>query len=291
MAKKVSVSKSKSRAKTKKSPNDKDLIIIDEAQGLIFENEDAMFGYFNPYIEKLEEYYQKNRTAEDFSDEEQAGLNQWLEATLDEPDEVFMDEKTFADLPIFHFLKHIQDGENHFTYIASAYVTLDDQYPTFVIIHFPSRDPKVIKAFKIGDVVFDEKIQKVQVGAVEGDGLSEGDPLAAGLYLSMVKLRSEKDIAEDEFAKFAELREDAIENADEIWRKVDSLGNVLVTFIKEYPDHESGDLSYIVITQEDEGSNVHSLLYSFPTIDKSLADRYRQGENLQAEEVSQESSH
>lgn len=290
MAKKIQ-RKSKARTKVKKANGQKELIVIDEAQGLIFESEEAMFGYFNPYIDALENYYLSVRTAEDFSDNEQAKLSEWLESTLDEPDEVYMDEKTFPDLPIFHFIKYCQDGDLYFTYIASAYVTLDDQYPTFVIIHFPSRDSSVVAAFRNGDVVFDEKIQKVQAGAVDGDGLSEGDPLAAGLYLSMMKLRGEKDIAESEFMQFSDLREEAIENADEIWRKVDSLGNVLVTFIKEYPDHETGDLSYLVVTQEDEGSNVHSLLYSFPTLDKSLADRYRQGENLQAEEVSQESSH
>ncbi|MBO9668798.1 MAG: peptidase, partial [Bdellovibrio sp.] len=67
---------------------------------------------------------------------------------------------------------------------------------------------------------------------------------------------------------------------------------VLVCFIKEFPDHETAkDLTYIAVTQEDEETNVHSLLFSFPTTDSTLADRYRQGENLQAEEVSQESSH
>lgn len=283
--------KSKARSKVKKVQGQKELIVIDEAQGLIFESEEAMYGYFNPYIEALETFYLSVRTPEDFSDEEQAKLTDWLESTLDEPDEVYMDEKTFSDLPIFHFIKHCQDGDLYFTYIASAYVTLDDQYPTFVLIHFPSRDSSVVNAFRKGDVVFDEKIQKVQAGAIDGDGLSEGDPLAAGLYLSMMKLRGEKDIPEADFMQFSALREEAIEHADEIWRKVDSLGNVLVTFIKEYPDHDRGDLSYLVVTQEDEGSNVHSLLYSFPTTDKSLADRYRQGENLQAEEVSQESSH
>lgn len=290
MAKKTLASKSKSRAK-KKPSSEKELIVIDEAQGLIFEDEQAMFGYFAPYIESIEQYYNSVRTSDDFSDEEQIALGEWLEPTLDEPDEVYMDEKTFPDLPIFHFIKNIEDGEQSFKYVASAYVTLDDQYPTFVFTHFPSRDSKVYGSFRKGDLVFDEKIQKVQAGAVEGDGLSEGDPLAAGLYLSMMKVRSDKDIPEADFGEFSDLREEVIENADEIWRKVDSLGNVLVTFIKEYPDHEKGDVTYIVITQEDEASNVHSLLYSFPTTDKSLADRYRQGENLQAEEISQESSH
>ena len=108
----------------------------------------------------------------------------------------------------------------------------------------------------------------------------------------MARLRGEKDIPQDKFQEFADLREDTIENADEIWRKNDLDGNVLVSFIKEYPDHETiTDLTYIAITQEDEESNTHSLLFSFPTNDRTLVDRYRQGENLQAEEVSQESAH
>ncbi|MGZ3795811.1 MAG: PBECR2 nuclease fold domain-containing protein, partial [Pseudobdellovibrionaceae bacterium] len=112
-----------------------------------------------------------------------------------------------------------------------------------------------------------------------------------GLYIAMMKVRGEKDIPQELFQDFADLREETIESADEIWRKNDLEGNVLVTFIKEYPDHETKDLIYIVVTQEDATTNVHSLLFSFPTTDSTLADRYRQGENLQAEEVTQESSH
>ncbi|NQZ19758.1 MAG: peptidase, partial [Bdellovibrionales bacterium] len=39
------------------------------------------------------------------------------------------------------------------------------------------------------------------------------------------------------------------------------------------------------------GTNSHALLFSFPTSDETLVDRYRHGENLQADEVIQESSH
>ena len=85
------------------------------------------------------------------------------------------------------------------------------------------------------------------------------------------------------------MRFDALEDADEIWRSSDSLGNVLVSFIKEFGDEE--EFSYIVVTVEDAPSGSHALLFSFPTRDRGLVDRYRHGENLQAEEVVQESSH
>jgi hypothetical protein len=167
----------------------------------------------------------------------------------------------------------------------------DENAPTFVFIHFPTRDEKLLEKFISGELIFDITYESVQDGAIEGDALKEGDPLSMGLYIAMLKLRSEKDVPEKEFHNFAHLREETIESPDEIWRKHDLLGNTLVAFIKEFPDEEVSDLTYIVVTQEETDNHVHSLLFSFPTADSGLLDRYRQGENLQAEEVIQESSH
>lgn len=290
MAKVKSKTKSKSRGK-KKSTNEKEYIIIDEAQGLIFENEADLFGYFEDNINGLEDEYQSVRSEEDFSDEEQLTLESYLESTLDEPDEIWQDNQTFEDLVIHHFIRSFEVGDQVFHYIAVAYVTDDDTYPSFVFIHFPTKDLRVLQNYQRGELIYDKKYEYVQAGAIDGDALGEGDPLSMGLYIAMMKVRGEKDIPQEKFKEFEELREDTIESADEIWKKNDLDGNVLVTFIKEYPDHEVADLTYVVVTQEDSNSSVHSLLFSFPTNDSTLVDRYRQGENLQAEEVVQESSH
>jgi len=275
-----------------KSSGEKEYIVIDELKGLIFENEADLFGYFQENIKALEEEYQSVRSPEDFSDEEQLNLQDYLESALDEPDEIWQDTQTFKDLTIHHFVRSFEVGDQVFHYVAVAYVTEDESYPSFVFIHFPTKDLRVLQNYQRGELVYDKKYEYIQDGAIDGDALGEGDPLSMGLYIAMMKVRGEKDITQDKFRDFADLREDTIENADEIWRKNDLEGNVLVTFIKEYPDHETiQDLTYIVITQEDDTSNVHSLLFSFPTNDNTLVDRYRQGENLQAEEVVQESSH
>jgi hypothetical protein len=132
----------------------------------------------------------------------------------------------------------------------------------------------------------------VEFATIEGDGLSEGDPIAMGLFLSMLKIRSEKDVAHDKFRALGEeLRNDTIQSPDEIWKRQDYYGNMIVSFIKDFPDHEVKGLYYIAVAQEEEAGGVHSLLFSFPTNDEGLVDRYRQGENLQSDEVSQESSH
>lgn len=287
------MAKTKSRAQKKTtSSSEKEYIIVDEAAGLIFESEKELFGYFQGAINKLEEEYQSLRAPEDFTDEEQIAREHFLEATLDEPDEVWLDDKTMEDFAIYHFIKSFEEGAESFKYVAVAYVSSEDEYPTFVFIHFPTKDSRVWQNYQRGELVYDKTYEEVSGGSIEGDALGEGDPLAMGLYMAMLKVRGDKDIPQDKFQDFAALREETIESADEIWRKNDLDGNVLVSFIKEFPDHETTkDLVYIAVTQEDESSNVHSLLFSFPTTDPTLVDRYRQGENLQAEEVSQESAH
>lgn len=277
--------KSKTRAKKKSAADDK-LIVIDEKAGLIFESEQELSDYFADAIDALEAEYQSLHAAEDFSDEEQVRLEGHLEEALDEPDEIWMDDNG-GEIALHYYIKDL----GGYFYIAAAYVSTEDESPTFVLTHFPTRDANLLQHFQRGEMVYSKLFEQAEPGAIEGDALIEGDPLALGLYVAMLKLRGDKDVPMGDFQKYADLREDTIESADEIWRKTDLNGNVLVIFIKEYPEHETKELAYIAVTQEDPQTNVHSLLFSFPTTDSVLVDRYRQGENLQTEEVSQESSH
>jgi len=282
---------SKSRATKKKTAKDESLIIIDEKQGLIFESEKALHLYFQPYIQSLEDEYISHRAKDDFSDRAQIKLEKHLEETLDLPDQIWKDDKTFPDLPLHIFMKEIHTKSQDFTYIAICYVTVEDQIPTFVLTHFPSKNADLMKTYRRGELIYDKMYEKVVEGALEGDSLLEGDPLAMGLYLSMLKVRSDQDIPQTDFKNFYDLREPTIEDADEIWRKSDLEGHVMVIFIKEFPDHEIPDLTYVTVTIEDESNGVHTLLFSFPTTDPTLVDRYRMGENLQADEIVQENSH
>lgn len=282
------MAKSKSRGKKRKSDDSKEreLIVIDEAAGLIFENDQALEAYFEAPIQILEDEYLALRGESDFSDDEQIALEGALEETLDDPDEVWRDEKIWQDGALHFFMRSFED----FTYMAVAYVSGEEE-PTFVLFHFPTRDAELVRNYQRGDLVYSRVFEQVLPGAIEGDALIDGDELAMGLYVSMLKLRADKDVSQDDFQQFGDLREDTIEEPDEIWRKNDLHGNTLVCFIKEFPDHEGGEVTYIAVTLEDSETQVHSLLFSFPTKDSALVDRYRQGENLQAEEVVQENSH
>lgn len=266
-------------------------IVIDKEVGLVFKTEKQLFEYFEEKVAQIEEEYYKLRRESDLSEAEISSYEKHLEATLDDPDQVWRDQEVFKGQPtVFHYLKRIPDVTPKTYYIATAYIDTDEN-PTFIFFHFATQDMELVNQYVTGELAFDKDYEAVGPGSIEGDGLTEGDPLAIGLYLSMMKIRGDKDIPEADFQKYGELREETIESADEIWRTIDMSGNVLVVFIKEFPEHEKSNLTYVAVTQEDESSRVHALLYSFPSVDTSLVDRFRRGENLQTEEISQESSH
>jgi hypothetical protein len=174
-------------------------------------------------------------------------------------------------------------------HVGIVYLVQDS--PTFVYLHFPTRSEALYGKYRRGEKIYDRFDENTPVGAIEGDALFENDEFARGLYHAMLVVRGESDIREEDFLDYSKHREESIEQPDEIWRTTDSTGNVLVHFIRDLSEDGAEGLFYIVATIEDAASNSHALLFSFPTNDESLVARYRQGENLQAEEVVQEASH
>jgi hypothetical protein len=284
-------SKGSSRIKLKRpKPKSKEKIIIDADLGLVFDSEAQMLEYFEPVIDRLVEQYKQYQDTQEILVESVTNLEELLDICLDDPDEVWMlPEVKDQKHPIFSFIRHHQ--EQGIFHVALAHVDSHDE-PTFIYFQFLTRDPKVVEYYRSGRMVFDQTLNEIEFGMLEGDALSEGDPLAVGLFQAMLKLRGENDIPHEKFQELGlECRDRTIEEADEIWRSQDSSGQILVTFIREFPDHAIKDLFYLVVTLQEPNSGVHALLFSFPTNDESLVERFRHGENLQAEEVAQESSH
>ena len=266
-------------------------IVIDEARGLVFRTEEELYEHFLPQIQALEKEYFNLRADGDIEESEFGRYEELLNHVLDDPDEVWEDATTIHGFKVRSYVGHYlaADSNESVYYVALAYVTGD--IPSFVYLHFPTRDLSLVERFRRGNLCYDRVMKEVEAGAVEGDALSEGDDLAVGLYKAMLTLRSEKDIPEADFKDYEAFREATIEEADEIWRSVDLSGNILVTFIKDFSEEDVAELNYIVVTIEDTPSSSHALLFSFPSTDTNLIDRYRHGENLQAEEVVQEASH
>lgn len=277
------------KLRLRRKKNQPEEIVIDRESGLVFSSEAELYAHFKKFVDAIEAEYQENVGDDDIAEEEVKRLDKQLDLTLEEPAEIWHDEKTFSEFPIFHFIRPLENVEAF--HVAVTYVSADDE-PTFIFFHFVTRDLDLVEKFRRGDLVYDLAFEEVGFGALEGDSLSDGDPFAMGLFISMLKVRADSDVSYAEFQKIGdELREDTIENADEIWRNTDSHGNNVVTFIKEFEEYEVSNLYYLAVTLEDPNTQVHTLIFSFPTNDETLVERYRHGENLQAEDVVQESSH
>jgi hypothetical protein len=271
---------------------DKEKIVIDEKKGLVFKTEDELYQHFIKEITFLEEEFFKLRPKNDLSEEEFEKYEDNLSLLLEDPDEIWRDLETMKGTELTIYIRRFdnkEESEEALYHVAVVYMT--DSIPTFVYLHYPTHSDALVAQYRRGEKTFDRYDQSIPLGALEGDALHEGDEFALGLYQAMLKVRAENDIKEDKFRRYGELREETIENPDEIWRNNDTLGNVLVSFIREVSEENEPDLYYIVVTIEDSPSNSHALLFSFPTSDESLVARYRHGENLQAEEVVQEASH
>lgn len=264
-------------------------ITIDESEGLVFASEDELYEYFLPQTQKLEKEFFMSRKETDIQESEFKGYEDLLDHVLNDPDEVWEDTTRFKNCKLYAYVGHYVVDQENVYYVAVAYRTGD--VPSFIFLHFPSQDLELVDSFRKGKIIYDRILKEVENGAVDGDALSEGDDLAVGLYRAMLKVRSTPDIAEDKFKDYENLRESTIEEADEIWRSTDLNGNVLVSFIKEFAEEVEKDLHYVVVTIEDPASSSHALLFSFPSLDINLLDRYRHGENLHAEEIVQEASH
>lgn len=259
-------------------------IVINESEGLIFDSENDLYAHFANDIVKLEKEFFSLRDEDDIPESKFADYEANLGMTLENPDEIWEDTHSLQDKVVYVYIKKLTEDLYH---VAACYLT--DETPSFVYLHFPTNNAGLVNQYRRGDSVFSPETRDICMGAIEGDALYENDTLAVGLYSAMMMLRNNNDIPETQFLKYENFREVTLEEGDEIWRSADSTGNVLVSFIKEVGEDE--ELYYIAVTLEDAPSGSHALLFSFPTTDKGLVDRYRHGENLQAEEVVQESSH
>jgi phage-Barnase-EndoU-ColicinE5/D-RelE like nuclease2 len=276
-----------------KAARKQDKIIIDEAKGLEFASEDELYKHFYKEISTLEHEFFSNRPKDDIPEKEFDQYEKNLSIMLENPDEVWFDNQTMKGVDFHIFIKKFDSENDEEPLYHVAIVYLADNVPSFVYLHFPSCSEAFVAKYRRVDKTYDRMTDNTPIGAIEGDALNEGDDFARGLYAAMMKVRAESDIKEDRFMQYASYREETIEQPDEIWRSNDSMGNVLVSFIREIPDESGEDpgVHYIVVTVEDMPSSSHALLFSFPTKDENLIGRYRHGENLQAEEVVQEASH
>lgn len=276
------------KAKKTSQNDDTEAFIIDVDKGLSFSSEEEVYHHFAKQIDELRDDLHANRKETDIPLESIGHFSNYFHQTLSQPDEVWEDSQRFEEFGVNTYISRF-DSENHANglfYIAVTYVTQGQ--PTFIFLHFPTSELDLVEHFRRGKLIY-ERIR--DASALEAtDALAEGEELAIGLHKAMLTLRADNDIPEEDFDDYLRFRDDTLELPDEIWKNEDLQGNVLVNFIKEYSTDED-TVYYVVVTVEEAVSESHYLLFSFPTRDVSLVDRYRHGEELSTEQFTREESH
>lgn len=270
-----------------KQVEESEAIIIDEEKDHIFCSEEHLYEHFSVQIKKMEAEFETNRSAKDIAQADFGKFEGCLEELLESPDEIWEDPDTLEDMTVYNYIGQFLIEEQSVYYVAAVHLT--GEMPTFVFLHFPTNDPKLVENFRRGRLVFDKTQAEIEIEGAEEDALSDGDEMAQGLFKAMLQVRTAKDFPESEFGGFLNCRQETIEEADEMWRSTDLQGNTIVTFIKEFSNEE--DFYYVVLTIQDVVSGSHFVLFSFPTRDESLVERYRQGQSLDTQAPNKQASH
>jgi hypothetical protein len=264
-------------------------IVIDEEKDLLFCSEDCLYQHFAVPIENLEKEYLALKSDKDISREDFQKYEELLGNLLEGPDEIWEDTETLPNINLHIYIGEFQVEEQTVYYVAVLRET--DDNPSFVFLHFPTLELKLLEQYRRGKLIYSRSQSEIEVDASDEDALAEGDEMARGHFESMLKVRSKTDIPETEFPDYLSFRQETIEDSDEMWRHSDMEGNTFVHFLKEFEVEGGGVVTYVVVTIEDVVSGSHFILFSFPSRDAALVERYRQGEMLNAEAPPKQESH
>jgi hypothetical protein len=257
----------------KKITDDEIAVLVDDDNDLIFCQDSCVKEHFDSDIERLEDEHIALRGSTDIPLEDFAKYENFLPLVLNEPDEIWEIEAEDEAPLAFYIGEFLHENETIF-YVAAVYLTAER--PSFVYIHFPTRDTKLVEQYRRGELIFDESSSEE---TSDEPDLMEEEGIGFELYSEMIEHRSDNDIDEEEFPRFISLRQPTIESPEEVWRNVDEEGNAILTFIAHH-NFESQIIAYVAVTLEDEVSQETIPIFSFPTVDTKLLERFRTGELL-----------
>lgn len=272
------------------------VLFVEKEIGRCFCSEDCIREYFQPTVELMQEELGKVRSQGDFTEAEASRMAQYRLLTLQDPDEVWL-EDTDSGERRFTFISHFRHGDEPFSYVVVC-LTIDGE-PSFIFLNFPTRDQELVTAYRRGrDLRVNDEVREEEEGLEvalpvappplaaaaepvrkamsDPDSLSEWERLYA-------EARQPGDVPVEDFAMFAEYVEPTIDDPEEIWSFRDDEGNPWVTFIANYSEEEGGPSAFrmIVVCQptKEEGKRALDVVFAFPTLDAALAQRFRRGLN------------
>ncbi len=255
---------------------DEKIVYVEESANRYFCSEKCIRSYYDP----MAEYYRKQmlevRDPHDVSESDFADYESYAPLCLSNPDEIWADTTEFGET-IYFYLANFTNQGGKFTYIVACFCLEDE--PTYILLSFPTRDKKLAEEFRRGE--------KLEIKEDDEETASEPEvsPVLAEDFLArqgnaieeeMLRHRDPTDVPQAEFEEHLHLVDQTIENPDEVWELQDEGDNPILTLISQQEEN----LHYVVICTFDnsQGQESWRVIYSFPTKDPALVQRYRRGQ-------------
>jgi len=276
---------------------------VEKELGRCFCTEECIQDYFQPIVEAMTEELSQLRASWDYGEQTRAQYAQYRQLTLDNPDEVWM-EQTETGERRYSFISHFRNGEERFSYAAIC-LTIDG-IPSFVYLGFATRDDNLVDTYRRGqdlkveaeavpleepEVPSEREVEKV-LGRTGG---STSSPPAADpgvthihpqrhlheLQRMYAEYRRSSDIPPEDLEAFDQYVEPTLDDPDEIWSFEDHSRKMqwhvfIGRHVAEF-DGETEHFVMIVIARAKSTRDELEILFSFPTVDPELVHRFRRG--------------
>lgn len=260
---------------------------MEKEVGRCFCTEECVHEYFQPTVESLKEELLKLRSSGDFTEDDYAKLEHYQILTLEDPDEVWLDETETGERH-FTFISYFRHGDEQFKYIVVCLTLGGD--PSYVFLSFPTRDEDLVDHYRKGT---DLKIQE----ELAGENILESMPESSffpdnqnklenaledttTLFEYLKQARNEEDIAVEDYPKFNMFIDPSLDEPDEIWMYEDLQKHKLCTFISTFQDDKIGTFEMVVVVRLKPGVvNAMEVVLAFPTIDALLVQKFKRGLN------------
>ena len=258
--------------------NDDKIVYVEESSNRFFCNEKCIRAFYDPMSEFYKTTMLGIRDAHDIPESDFAAFESYAPLCLSNPYEVWLEENENGE-SIHFFMANFMNEGGKFTYIVMCFCL--ELEPTYLLLSFPTRDKKMVEEFRRGEQLeisnVDSEVNPPSTAEVTA-GLKDDFLSRQGQAIEedMLRHRSATDIPKQEFEEYAHLLEQTIENPNEVWELQDEGENTLLTLISQ----EDENLHYIVICTYDEqaeGRESWRVIYSFPTRDLAMVQRYRRG--------------
>jgi hypothetical protein len=253
---------------------DEKIVYVEESANRYFCSEKCIRTYYDPMAEYYRQQMMGIRDPHDISEADFGDYESYAPLCLSNPDEEWVDTTEFGETITF-FLSNFTNEGGKFTYVVACFCLEDE--PTYILLSFPTRDKKLAEEFRRGEKV-ERKEEDDDVGEPEVSPVLAEDFLARqgnAIEEEMLRHREPDDIPQKEFEEYVHLVDQTIENPDEVWELQDEGDNPILTLISQHEEN----LHYVVICtfESNEGQESWRVIYSFPTRDPALVQRYRRG--------------